>query len=94
MARGTFANIRIVNKFMKFPGPKTIHFPSGEEMDIFDCAERYVKENVSLILLVGKDYGSGSSRDWAAKGPYLQGIRAVIAESYERIHRSNLVGMG
>lgn len=94
MARGTFANIRIVNKFMKFPGPRTVHFPSNEEMDIFDCAERYVKENVSLILLVGKDYGSGSSRDWAAKGPYLQGIKAVIAESYERIHRSNLVGMG
>lgn len=94
MARGTFANIRIVNKFLKYPGPKTIHFPSNEEMDIYDCAERYVKENVPLILLVGKDYGSGSSRDWAAKGPYLQGIKAVIAESYERIHRSNLVGMG
>lgn len=94
MARGTFANIRIVNKFMKLPGPKTIHFPSNQEMDIYDCAERYVNEKVPLILLVGKDYGSGSSRDWAAKGPYLQGIRAVIAESYERIHRSNLVGMG
>ena len=79
---------------MKFPGPKTIHFPSMEEMDIFDCAERYRSENVPLILLAGKDYGSGSSRDWAAKGPYLQGIKAVIAESYERIHRSNLVGMG
>lgn len=94
MARGTFANIRIVNKFMKHPGPKTIHLPSNEEMDIYDCAERYSAENVPLILLVGKDYGSGSSRDWAAKGPYLQGIKAVIAESYERIHRSNLVGMG
>lgn len=94
MARGTFANIRIVNKFLKFPGPKTMHFPSKEEMDIFDCAERYMTENIPLILLVGKDYGSGSSRDWAAKGPYLQGIKAVIAESYERIHRSNLVGMG
>lgn len=76
------------------PGPNTIHFPSLEEMDIFDCAERYRNEKVSLILLVGKDYGSGSSRDWAAKGPYLLGIKAVIAESYERIHRSNLVGMG
>jgi aconitate hydratase len=63
-------------------------------MDIYDCAERYRNENVSLILLVGKDYGSGSSRDWAAKGPFLQGVKAVIAESYERIHRSNLVGMG
>lgn len=91
---GTFANIRIVNKFVKLPGPRTVHFPSLEEMDIYDCAERYRNENVPLILLVGKDYGSGSSRDWAAKGPYLQGIKAVIAESYERIHRSNLVGMG
>lgn len=94
MARGTFANIRIVNKFLNNPGPKTVHFPSNDEMDIFDCAERYMSEGVPLILLVGKDYGSGSSRDWAAKGPFLQGIRAVIAESYERIHRSNLVGMG
>lgn len=79
---------------MKFPGPKTLHFPSQEEMDIFDCAERYQSEKVPLILLVGKDYGSGSSRDWAAKGPFLQGVKAVIAESFERIHRSNLVGMG
>jgi aconitate hydratase len=94
MSRGTFANIRIVNKFMKSAGPKTIHFPSMEEMDIFDCAERYKNENVPQILLVGKEYGSGSSRDWAAKGPFLLGIKAVIAESYERIHRSNLVGMG
>ncbi|XP_026472873.1 cytoplasmic aconitate hydratase-like isoform X2 [Ctenocephalides felis] len=94
MARGTFANIRLVNKLVPKPGPRTIHIPTGEEMDIFDCAERYAKEGVQLIALVGKDYGSGSSRDWAAKGPYLLGIRAVIAESYERIHRSNLVGMG
>lgn len=79
---------------MKQPGAKTIHFPSMLEMDIFDCAEQYRTENVPLILLVGKDYGSGSSRDWAAKGPMMQGIKAVIAESYERIHRSNLVGMG
>lgn len=85
---------RIVNKFMKNAGPKTIHFPSMEEMDIFDCSQRYKSENVSQILLVGKEYGSGSSRDWAAKGPFLLGIKAVIAESYERIHRSNLVGMG
>lgn len=87
MARGTFANIRIVNKFCKIPGPKTVHFPSGEEMTIFDCSDRYQGENVPTILLVGKDYGSGSSRDWAAKGPFLLGIKAVIAESYERIHR-------
>lgn len=94
MSRGTFANIRIVNKFMANPGPKTIHFPSNEEMDIFDCAMRYRDENVPLIILAGAEYGSGSSRDWAAKGPFLLGIRAVIAESYERIHRSNLIGMG
>nr|AHB50492.1 aconitase [Mayetiola destructor] len=94
MARGTFANIRLVNKLASITGPRTKHIPSGEEMDIFDCAERYRTENVPLIAIVGKEYGSGSSRDWAAKGPYLLGIRAVIAESYERIHRSNLVGMG
>lgn len=94
MARGTFANIRIVNKFMSSSGPKTLHIPSNETMDVYDCAERYRNDNVPLILIVGKDYGSGSSRDWAAKGPYLLGIRAVIAESYERIHRSNLIGMG
>ncbi|KAJ6641481.1 Cytoplasmic aconitate hydratase [Pseudolycoriella hygida] len=94
MARGTFANNRIINKFMLQPGPKTIHFPSLDEMDIFDCAERYRSENVPLILLVGKEYGCGSSRDWAAKGLLMQGVKAVIAESYERIHRSNLVGMG
>lgn len=94
MARGTFANIRLVNKLITKTGPKTLHIPSGEEMDIFDCAERYKEESTPLILIVGKDYGSGSSRDWAAKGPYLLGIKAVIAESYERIHRSNLVGMG
>lgn len=94
MARGTFANIRLVNKLASITGPRTKHIPSGEEMDIFDCAERYRAEGVPLIAIVGKEYGSGSSRDWAAKGPYLLGIRAVIAESYERIHRSNLVGMG
>ncbi|XP_043267575.1 cytoplasmic aconitate hydratase-like isoform X2 [Venturia canescens] len=94
MARGTFANIRLVNKFIGKPGPRTIHIPSKEEMDVFDAAEKYKAEGTQLIALVGKDYGAGSSRDWAAKGPFILGIRAVIAESYERIHRSNLVGMG
>jgi len=94
MARGTFANIRLVNKFMGQTGPRTHHIPSGDTMDVFDAAERYREDKISLIALAGKDYGSGSSRDWAAKGPYLLGLRAVIAESYERIHRSNLVGMG
>jgi len=94
MARGTFANIRLVNKFVKKAGPKTKHWPSGDEMDIFDAADRYKQEKRSLIILAGKEYGSGSSRDWAAKGPWMLGIKAVIAESYERIHRSNLVGMG
>ncbi|XP_017114537.1 cytoplasmic aconitate hydratase [Drosophila elegans] len=94
MARGTFANIRLVNRLASKTGPNTLHVPSGEEMDIFDAAERYAEEGTPLVLVVGKDYGSGSSRDWAAKGPFLLGIKAVIAESYERIHRSNLVGMG
>ncbi|XP_078033327.1 cytoplasmic aconitate hydratase [Augochlora pura] len=94
MARGTFANIRLVNKFVSKPGPRTIHIPTNEEMDVFDAAEKYAKDQKPLIILVGKEYGSGSSRDWAAKGPHLLGIKAVIAESYERIHRSNLVGMG
>lgn len=87
MTRGTFANIRIVNKFMSKPGPMTIHIPSGQELPIFDAAELYKQENTPLIILTGKDYGCGSSRDWAAKGPYLLGVRAIIAESYERIHR-------
>jgi len=94
MARGTFANIRLVNKFMKKPGPRTLYLPSGEEMDIFDAAQRYAQDKRPLVILAGKEYGSGSSRDWAAKGPWILGIRGVIAESYERIHRSNLVGMG
>lgn len=94
MARGTFANIRLVNKFMSQPGPKTLYLPTNEEMDVFDCAQRYGNHQTPLIILAGKDYGSGSSRDWAAKGPFLLGIKAVIAESFERIHRSNLVGMG
>jgi aconitate hydratase len=95
MVRGTFANPRIRNKLVpQVEGGETVHFPDGERMSIHDAATRYQKEGVPLIVLAGKEYGSGSSRDWAAKGPYLLGVRAVIAESYERIHRSNLVGMG
>lgn len=95
MARGTFANIRILNKMMNGKvGPQTIHVPSGDVMDFFDAAERYQKEGNQLVILAGNEYGCGSSRDWAAKGPFLQGVKAVIAQSYERIHRSNLVGMG
>jgi aconitate hydratase len=95
MVRGTFANVRLRNLLV--PGSEgtwTVHLPSGEEMTIFDAAERYRTEAVPLIVLAGKEYGSGSSRDWAAKGPKLLGVRAVIAESYERIHRSNLLMMG
>ena len=95
MMRGTFGNIRLRNKLA--PGTEggiTVHQPSGEQMSIFDASQQYLKEQVSLIILAGKEYGSGSSRDWAAKGPRLLGVQAVIAESYERIHRSNLVGMG
>ncbi|KAG8181414.1 hypothetical protein JTE90_023577 [Oedothorax gibbosus] len=94
MSRGTFANIRLQNKFLKKAGPRTIHIDSSTEMDVFDAAEKYKSEGTQLIILAGKEYGCGSSRDWAAKGPYLLGVRAVIAESFERIHRSNLVGMG
>jgi len=95
MMRGTFANIRLRN--LLAPGAEggwTTHQPDGEQMSIFDAAMRYRDEGTPLILLAGKEYGSGSSRDWAAKGPRLLGVRAVIAESYERIHRSNLIGMG
>jgi aconitate hydratase len=95
MVRGTFANIRLKNLLVPgVEGGVTIHVPSGERMDIFDAAERYRAEGVPLVVLAGKEYGSGSSRDWAAKGPMLLGVRAAIAESYERIHRSNLIGMG
>lgn len=94
MARGTFANIRLFNKFLNKQAPQTIHLPTGETLDVFDAAERYRQAGVPMLVLAGKEYGSGSSRDWAAKGPFLLGIKAVIAESYERIHRSNLVGMG
>ncbi len=95
MMRGTFANIRLHNLLTPDQeGNVTEHLPSGERMSIFDAAERYRAEGTTLVVLAGREYGSGSSRDWAAKGPYLLGVRAVIAESYERIHRSNLVGMG
>jgi aconitate hydratase len=95
MMRGTFANIRLRNKLLPdSEGGVTRHIPSGEEMSIYDAAMRYREESVPVIVIAGKEYGSGSSRDWAAKGPALQGVRAVIAESYERIHRTNLVCMG
>ena len=95
MIRGTFANVRLRNLIV--PGAEgtwTVHVPSGDEMTIFDTADRYVAEGTPLVVIAGKEYGSGSSRDWAAKGPVLLGVRAVIAESYERIHRSNLLMMG
>ncbi|KAF7652028.1 hypothetical protein LDENG_00102380, partial [Lucifuga dentata] len=94
MARGTFANIRLFNKFLNKQAPQTLYLPTGETLDVFDAAERYQQSGVPLLILAGKEYGSGSSRDWAAKGPFLLGVKAVLAESYERIHRSNLVGMG
>ncbi|MGK2851815.1 MAG: aconitate hydratase [Candidatus Limnocylindrales bacterium] len=95
MMRGTFANIRLRNRLVEGrEGPYTVHLPSGEDGFIYDVAMRYGAEGVPLVLLAGREYGSGSSRDWAAKGTMLLGVRAVLAESYERIHRSNLVGMG
>ncbi|KDO71345.1 hypothetical protein CISIN_1g002610mg [Citrus sinensis] len=95
MARGTFANIRLVNKLLNGEvGPKTIHIPTGEKLSVFDAAMRYKNEGHDTVILAGAEYGSGSSRDWAAKGPMLLGVKAVIAKSFERIHRSNLVGMG
>jgi len=94
MARGTFGNIRLRNKLVEREGYWTRHFPDGSESTIFEACERYRSEGVPLMVIAGKEYGSGSSRDWAAKGPLLLGVRAVIAESFERIHRSNLVGMG
>ncbi|MFN2469693.1 MAG: aconitate hydratase [Gaiellaceae bacterium] len=95
MVRGTFANVRLRNELV--PGSEgtwTVHIPSGEELTIFEASERYLAEGTPLVVLAGKEYGSGSSRDWAAKGPNLLGVRAVIAESYERIHRTNLLMMG
>ena len=95
MIRGTFANGRIRNRLSAgTEGGVTIHLPDGEPMSIYDAAVRYRDEGVALIVLAGKEYGSGSSRDWAAKGTALLGVRAVLAESFERIHRSNLIGMG
>jgi aconitate hydratase len=95
MMRGTFANIRLRNQLA--PGTEggvTVYLPTGEQMSIYDAAMRYQAEGIPLIVMAGKEYGTGSSRDWAAKGTFLLGARAVIAESFERIHRSNLVGMG
>jgi aconitate hydratase len=94
MVRGTFANVRLRNKLVNVEGGFTRHLPTNQEMSIFDASEKYQAAGTPLIILAGKEYGSGSSRDWAAKGPRLLGVSAVIAESYERIHRSNLVGMG
>ncbi|HEY7681087.1 MAG TPA: aconitate hydratase AcnA [Gemmatimonadales bacterium] len=95
MMRGTFGNVRIKNALTPDKeGNWTLHIPSGEVMSIYDAAMRYQKDGIPLVVLTGKEYGTGSSRDWAAKGPALQGVKAIIAESYERIHRSNLVGMG
>ena len=94
MERGTFGNIRLRNALVAREGYWTRHFPDGDETTIFEAAQRYKKDGVPTVVLAGKEYGTGSSRDWAAKGPLLLGVRAVIAESFERIHRSNLVGMG
>ena len=95
MVRGTFANVRLKNLLAPgTEGPVTVHLPDGEQLSIYDASVQYEAEGVPLLVLAGKEYGSGSSRDWAAKGPRLLGVRAVIAQSYERIHRSNLVGMG
>lgn len=95
MTRGTFANIRLKNQVA--PGTEgwwTTHQPSGEQMTIYDASLRYAEESTPLIVLAGAEYGTGSSRDWAAKGTYLLGVKAVIADSFERIHRTNLIGMG
>ncbi|MCC6626278.1 MAG: aconitate hydratase AcnA [Chloroflexi bacterium] len=95
MMRGTFANIRLKNQLVPgVEGGVTTYLPTGEQMSIYDAAMKYKEDGTPLLIIAGKEYGSGSSRDWAAKGPQLQGVRAIIAESYERIHRSNLVGMG
>jgi aconitate hydratase len=95
MVRGTFANIRLRNELVPgVSGGMTRYLPTGEQMSIFDASEKYRADKTPLVVLAGKEYGSGSSRDWAAKGPMLLGVRAAIAESFERIHRSNLIGMG
>ena len=95
MTRGTFANVRIKNLMVAgVEGGVTLHYPTGEQMSIFDAAVRYQKEQTPLVVIAGHEYGTGSSRDWAAKGTRLLGVKMVIAASFERIHRSNLVGMG
>lgn len=94
MVRGTFANVRLKNKLAQKEGGYTRHLPTGEEMSVYDASVKYKQTETPLVVLAGKEYGSGSSRDWAAKGAFLLGIKAILAESYERIHRSNLVGMG
>ena len=94
MMRGTFGNIRLRNLLVEREGPYTAHQPSAEEMFIYDAAMRYRDDGVPLIVVAGREYGTGSSRDWAAKGTALLGVKAVLAQSFERIHRSNLVGMG
>jgi aconitate hydratase len=94
MVRGTFGNIRLRNQLVEKEGGYTVHLPDGEETPIYEASLEYAEEGVPLLVLAGKEYGSGSSRDWAAKGSFLLGVRAVIAESFERIHRSNLIGMG
>jgi aconitate hydratase len=94
MMRGTFANVRIKNQIASKQGGYTVYFPENKEMPVYDAAMKYKEDNTPLIVLAGKEYGSGSSRDWAAKGTNLLGVKAVLASSYERIHRSNLVGTG
>uniref|UniRef100_A0A667ZGA1 aconitate hydratase n=1 Tax=Myripristis murdjan TaxID=586833 RepID=A0A667ZGA1_9TELE len=94
MTRGTFASIKLQNRFIGKPSPKTLHIPSGQTLDVFEAAERYQRDGIPLIILAGKGYGSGNSRDWVAKGPYLLGVRAIIAESFEKLHKTQLVGMG
>ncbi|CRG95127.1 aconitase, putative [Plasmodium gallinaceum] len=93
MIRGTFANIRLINKLCPDKGPNTIHIPTNELMSVYKAAMKYKEDNVDVIIVAGKEYGCGSSRDWAAKGSYLLGVKAILAESFERIHRSNLIGM-
>lgn len=95
MMRGTFGNIRIRNKLVpEVEGGYTVYHPTGEQMFIYDAAMRYIEDGTPLIVIAGQEYGTGSSRDWAAKGTILLGVKAVLADSYERIHRSNLIGMG
>ena len=94
MVRGTFANVRLKNELVEKEGGFTKYFPDNEVLTVFDAAEKYKVNHIPLVIIAGKEYGSGSSRDWAAKGVSLLGVRAILAESFERIHRSNLVGMG